>query len=264
MKAKCPYCGRKITYGTRLLEKGEGEHICKSCKKPSNVVQDKKIWMLFAITAIVSILILLFYFAFGNVVQHEFNEDGSHSVMVALFFGKLKTFKWIFWEMLPYLVFFFVSPIFINYQMQKKYAYATADKIDLDTDFLPPVEENASPASGSTRVIPKVGTTKVSDDFDFQEISSSSSKISDTRNFNLKEAMTEINPESFVKSASGRSDAPLRKVERVKPQAIEEPQELYRVKLLKEQERQRQELQAQAKNIDKGTQDKNYSANRKF
>ncbi len=264
MVAKCPYCGRKITYGTRFMERGEGEHFCKSCKKPSNIVQDKKIWMLFTITAIVSVLILLFYIAFGTVVQHEYNADGSHAVMVALFFGKLKTFKWIFWEILPYLAFFFVSPIFVNYQMQKKYAGMTSERIDLDTDFLPPTESEISPASGSTRVIPKVGNTKVEDDFDFQNISSSSGRISDTRNFNLKEAVTEINPESYVKSASGKSDAPLKRVERVKPQLIEEPQELYRVKVLREQERQKRELAEQAKNIDKNTQDKNYSANRKF
>lgn len=263
MKAKCPYCGKKITYGVRFMERGEGEHMCKYCKKPSNIVQDKKIWMLFTVSAIVSLLILLFYFAFGNVVQHEYNADGSNALMVALFFGKLKTFKWIFWELLPYLAFFFISPVFINYQMQKKYAYSTADRIDLDTDFLPPAEDTLVSASGSTRIIPKVGATKVSDDYDFEEISSSSSKVSDTRNFNLKEAITEINPESYVKSASGGMDAPLKKVERVKPEKISEPQELYRVKVLREQERQRQELQAQAKNIDKAT-DKNYSANRKF
>ena len=51
MKAKCPYCGRKITYGTRLLEKGEGEHYCKHCKKPSNIVLDKGIWAVFAACA---------------------------------------------------------------------------------------------------------------------------------------------------------------------------------------------------------------------
>jgi len=264
MKAKCPYCGRKITYGTRLMEKGEGEHLCKNCKKPSNIVQDKKIWMLFAIMAIISVLVLLFYFTFGTVVQHEYNADGSHAVMVALFFGKFKTFKWIFWEILPYLAFFFISPIFVNYKMQKKYAGMTSEHIDLDADFLPPSENEFSPASGSTRVIPKVGNTKVADDFDFQDISSNSGKISDTRNFNLKETVTQINPENYVKSASGRSDAPLKKVERVKPQLIEEPQELYRVKVLREQERQKRELSEQAKNIDKNTQDKNYSANRKF
>ncbi len=263
MKAKCPYCGKKITYGVRFMERGEGEHYCKYCKKPSNIVQDKKIWMLFTVSTIISVLILLFYFAFGNVVQHEYNADGSHWVLVALFFGKFKTFKWIFWEILPYLAFFFISPVFINYQMQKKYAYSTADRIDLDTDFLPPAEDSSAPASGSTRVIPKVGATKVSDDYDFEEISSSSSRVSDTRNFNLKEALTEINPENYVKTASSRSDAPLKKVERVKPEKISEPQELYRVKILREQERQRQELEAQAKNIDKAI-DKNYSANRKF
>lgn len=264
MKAKCPYCGRKITYGTRFIERCEGEHICKNCKKPSNIVQDKRIWMVFIATLIISILILLFYFTFGNVVQHEYNVDGSHGVLVALFFGKLKTFKWIFWEILPYLVFLFVSPLFINYQMQKKYAGMTSEHIDLDTEFLSPSQAEISPASGSTRVLPKVGTTKVEDDFDFQEISSSSGRVSDTRSFNLKEAVTELNPEDYVKSASGKSDAPLKKVERVKPHIIDEPQELYRVKVLKEQERQRQELQQQAKNIDKNNQEKNYSANRKF
>ena len=264
MKAKCPYCGRKITYGTRFIERCEGEHICKNCKKPSNIVQDKRIWMVFIATLIISILILLFYFTFGNVVQHEYNVDGSHGFLVALFFGKLKTFKWIFWEILPYLVFLFVSPLFINYQMQKKYAGMTSEHIDLDTEFLPPSQAEISPASGSTRVLPKVGTTKVEDDFDFQEISSSSGRVSDTRSFNLKEAVTELNPEDYVKSASGKSDAPLKKVERVKPHIIDEPQELYRVKVLKEQERQRQELQQQAKNIDKNNQEKNYSANKKF
>lgn len=264
MKAKCPYCGRKITYGTRFMEKGEGEHICKSCNKPSNIVQDKKIWMLFALTAVVSVLILFFYIIFGTVVQHEYNADGSHAVMIALFFGKFKTFKWILWELLPYLAFFFVSPIFVNYQMQKKYAGMTADHIDLDTDFLPPTEAEVTSVSGSTRVIPKVGSTKVEDDFDFQNISSSSKPISDTRNFSLKGSITEINPESYVKSASGKSDAPLKRVERVKPQVIEEPQELYRVKVLREQEKQKRELSEQAKNIDKNSQDKNYSANRKF
>ncbi len=264
MKAKCPYCGKKVTYGTRLMEKGEGEHICTSCNKPSDIVQDKKIWMLFTVTSIISVLVLLFYFTFSNVVQHEYNMDGSHAVMVALFFGKLKTFKWIFWEILPYLAFIFISPLFVNYQMQKKYAYSTSDHINMDTDFLPPVESSSSLISGSTRILPKVNNSKVADDFDFQEISSSSNNISDTRNFNLKEAIEEINPESYVKSSSGRSDAPLKRVERVKPEKIESPQELYRVKLLREQEQQKRELQNQAKDIDKNSQEKNYSANRKF
>lgn len=264
MKVGCPYCGRKITYGTRLIEKGEGEHFCKACKKPSNIVQDKKIWIVFTLSVILSLIVFLFYLTFSTVIQHEYNADGSHSLMVSLFFGKLKTFKWIFWEVLPYLAFLFISPLFIKYKMQKKYSGMTSERIDLDTDFLPPTESEVSPASGSTRVIPKVGNTKVSDDFDFQEISSSSKKLSDTKNFNLKEALTEINPESYVKSASAKSDAPLKKVERVKPQIVDEPQELYRVKVLREQERQKRELEEQAKNIDKFTQEKNYSANRKF
>ena len=264
MKAKCPYCGKKITYGTRLIECGEGEHYCKNCKKPSNIVQDKKIWMLFTICAIVSVLILFFYIAFAKAAQHDYNTDGSYGVMVAIFFGKFKTFKWILWEILPFVAFFFISPVFINYQMQKKYAYSTMDIIDLETEYLPPVNDGSSKTTDSTRVIPKVGSTKVADDYDFQNISSNSGNISGTRNFNLRDSVTEINPESYVKSASARSDAPLKKVERVKPERIEEPQELYRVKVLREQEMKRREIQTQAQNIDKNPQDKNYSANRKF
>lgn len=265
MKAKCPYCGRKITYAVRFMERGEGEHYCKSCKKPSDIVQNKNIWLLFAGSIVLSLLVLFFYLIFANAAQHDYNENGSYAFLVAVFFGKFKTFKWIFWEILPYLAFLFISPLFINYQMQKKYAYSTADKLDLDEEFLPPVKSDM-PATGSTRVIPKVGVSKVEDDFDFEEISSSSNKVSDTRSFNLKEALTEIDPESYVKSASAGIDAPLKKVERVKPQEVRissEPQELYRVKLLREQEQKKRELQAEAKNIDKAM-DKNYSANRKF
>lgn len=263
MKAKCPYCGKKITYGVRFLERGSGEHMCKSCKKPSNVVQNKYIWLLFAGCVLISIFILMFYFAYSNDIQHAYNADGSHVNLIKIFFGRYKTVKWIIWEIIPYLIFFFVSPLFINYQMQKKYAYTSTDHIDLGTDFIPPVNDEHPVNTGSTRVIPKVGVTKVNNDYNFEDISSSSGNNGDTRNFNLKDAMTQINPEDYVRSASYRSDAPLKKVERVQPKKIEEPQELYRVKVLREQERQKRELEEHAKNVDKAN-DKNYSANRKF
>lgn len=264
MKAKCPYCGRKITYGTRLLEKGEGEHYCKHCKKPSDIVLDKGIWAVFAGCAIVAILILLFYFTFGTVAQREYNIDGSHAALIAIFFGKLKTLKWVLWEILPFVVFFFVSPLFVKFTMQKKFAYSSTDRIDLGTGFIPPLKTEPSANDGSTRVMPKVGATMVADDFEFENISSNSGKASDTRSFNLRDTLVEVNPESYTKSASYRSDAPLKRVERVKPEKIENPNELYRVKVLREQELKKAELQQKAKEIDKTSSDKNYSANRKF
>lgn len=269
MKAKCPYCGRKISYGVRFMERGNGEHFCKSCKKPSNIVQDKKIWILFTITAIFSLIVLMFYFAFSGIVQHAYNTNGDYGVMVALFFGKYKTLKWVIWEIIPYIVFFFVSPLFVNFQMQKKYAYTSADHIDLGTDFIPPLDNSETKESGSTRVIPKVGVTKVDDNYTFENISSNSGKnVSDTKSFSIKSDVTQIDPESYVKSASYRSDAPLKKVEHSTPSqhsaVPEQTQELYRVKVLREQELKRQELQAQAKSMDSKSSDKNYSGNRKF
>ncbi len=251
------------------MEKGNGEHYCKSCKKPSNIVQDKKIWLLFAIVAVFSLIVLMFYFAFSGIVQHAYNTNGEYGTLVALFFGKYKTIKWILWETIPYIVFFFVSPLFVNFQMQKKYAYSSADHIDLGTDFIPPLDTQKTKDSGSTRVIPKVGVTKVEDNHTFENISSSSGKtLSDTKSFSIKSEVTEINPESYVKSASYRSDAPLKKVEHSatsqSPVASEQTQELYRVKVLREQELKRRELQAQAKNLDSKATDKNYSGNRKF
>lgn len=254
------------------MERGSGEHICKSCKKPSNIVQDSKIWMLFAATALFSLIVLLFYFTFSGIVQHAYNSTGDFGALVTIFFGKYKTVKWILWETVPYVIFFFVSPLFINYQMQKKYAYTSADHIDLDTDFLPPVDNSGVKGNtSSTRVIPKVGVTKVDNDYAFENISSSSgNNLNDTRNFSIKSQVTEINPESYVKSASYRSDAPLKKVEnkpavQSAPQNMEQTRELYRVKVLREQEeRQRQALQQQAKNMDSKSTDRNYSANRKF
>lgn len=251
------------------MEKGNGEHYCKSCKKPSNVVQDKKIWLLFAIAAVFSLFILLFYFSFSGVVQHAYNTNGDYGAMVAVFFGKYKTIKWILWEVIPFLVFFFVSPLFVNFQMQKKYAYTSADHIDLGTDFIPPIDTQETKTSGSTRVIPKVGVTKVEDNYNFENISSNSGRnLSDTRNFNIKGEVTQINPESYVKSASYSSDAPLKKVEhsaQVNSTSVpQQTQELYRVKVLREQELRRQELQAQAKNLDNKSSERNYSGNRKF
>ena len=251
------------------MERGNGEHYCKSCKKPSNIIQDKKIWLLFAIVAVFSLFVLMFYFAFSGIVQHAYNTNGDYGAMVAVFFGKYKTIKWILWETIPYLIFFFVSPLFVNFQMQKKYAYTSADHIDLGTDFIPPLDTSDTKTSGSTRVIPKVGVTKVEDNYNFENISSSSGRnLSDTRNFNIRGEVTQINPESYVKSASYRSDAPLKRVEHsasVENTSVsQQTQELYRVKVLREQERQRQELQAQAKNMDSKSSDRNYSGNRKF
>lgn len=269
MKAKCPYCGRKISYGTRFMERIYGEHVCKHCKKPSNIVQDNKLWGVFAGVAVFSLLILIFYFIFGNVMQQEYNANGDHEFFITLFFGKFKTLKWVLWETIPYIAFFFVSPLFIKYQMQKKYAYMSSEFIDLGTDFLPPINDAENGNTSGTRVIPKVGVNKVADDYDFENISSSSKNISDTRNFSIKSDFTKINPENYVKSSSYRSETPLRKMEHTQPVRIKEEikaeeNELYRVKVLREQERQKRELEAQAKEMDKNNTDKNYSANRRF
>ena len=263
MKVKCPYCGEKISYGTRFMEKGEGEHICKKCKKPSNVEQNKKIWILFAITSIVSILILIFYFAFSSPVQKAFDDNGSFGFLVFMFFGKTKELKWILWELLPYIVFIFVSPVFVEYSMQKKYAGFTSTMEFSAEDFISP--ENISDVDNvsSTRVMSRIGTTKVSADHVFENISSSSTGDFDkTRSFNIKEEVTSINPEDYVKSESYRDNSPLKRVDRAPQTTKVQPRELYRARELREKEAREREILSE--NKASKPENKNYSANRKF
>lgn len=263
MKANCPYCGRKIKYSVRFKEKGEGEHICKNCKKPSDIVQNKSIWLLFAVCGAATVLILVFYLCFGNIIQREFNQSGSYKVLVDLFFGNLKLLKWALWELLPYLVFYFVSPLFVSFKAQSKYAHGSTQRINLETDFVNAANEPED-FGENTRVISKLGRTMVEDDYDFQNISSNSESMGDTKSFKLNDGFVNINTEPSVKYASGKSDAPLKKVERVKPVKTEEPYELYRVKVLREQERlKKQEQEEKRKNPD-ALKDKSFSANRKF
>ena len=35
--AKCPYCGRRLSYLTAQQHKKKGEYLCSRCKKESNV-----------------------------------------------------------------------------------------------------------------------------------------------------------------------------------------------------------------------------------
>lgn len=264
MKANCPYCGRKIKYSVRFKEKGEGEHICKSCKKPLDIVQDKNIWLLFAACVAVMVLIFVFYLCFGGIIQREFNQSGSYKVLVDLFFGKLKLLKWALWELLPYIVFYFISPLFVSFKAQSKYAHSSTQRINLETDFVNAVANEPGKFDENTRVISKLGSTMVEDDYDFQNISSTSESMGDTKSFKLSGDFVNINTEPSVKYASGKSDAPLKKVERVKPVKTEEPYELYRVKVLREQERLKKQEQEEKRQNPDASKDKSFSANRKF
>lgn len=261
---KCPYCSRKIKYSTRLLEHGNGEHMCSHCNKPSNISQNSKIWSLLIICSLSAAVILLFYLIFGNIVDDAYKDHGTLGFLVFLFFGKAKTVKWIFWELIPFAVFFFMSPKYMEFVPLRRYMEQTPSKIDLTVPNMPVTSEsNNRTSDGGTRKIPKVERavhTGV-----FEDISSSSQeRIDKTRHFDVysgvsssenEEETVNVTPKSTSKSDSYRSDVPLRKISREVIREVE-----YEEEYIPTRERKPQPTPEKNQRPTQG----NYSGNRKF
>lgn len=251
-KFKCPYCMRKIGYGTRLMEHSKGEHTCKHCQKVSTVKQDSYIWILLIICSVVSLFIMIFYLTSGNAIQNLYDEQGKMKLLVALFFGELMIIKWIFWEIVPFIVFYFVSPVFLEFVPQKRFMEQTQTKIDLSV----PIMSSAKVKTDSkTRNIP-IQRTEFSGVY--EDISSSSTGMDKTRSFSVTDTaqnLTDVNKERITKSQSYSSDTPLVRVSHDTPAVKDEDIKEYvpvkeRVKTAPQKE--------------KPTPSGNYSGNRKF
>ncbi|MBQ7999593.1 MAG: hypothetical protein IJ298_00040 [Ruminococcus sp.] len=259
-KQKCPYCSRKISYKTRLLEHGDAEHDCPHCNKTSKITQNSNIWILLILCSMVAIFIMIFYFTSAKSIQNAFDDDGKFGFLVALFFGKGKEIKWMLWEMIPFAVFFFVSPLFIEFSPLKRFMEQTPSNIDLSV----PVSSSSrgDKPTGRTRSIPKTQTTSFKGVY--EDISSSSETVDKTRAFRMSDmvhsgeidGVTDVTPVSTSKSGSYSSDAPLK---RVNHEQVRE--------YTPRSERVHTQPSAQKSQIPrdkKPTQGGNYSANRKF
>ena len=213
-KKKCPYCNRKISYTTRLIEHGDAEHDCPNCNKTSKITQDSRIWALLLLCSIFALFILIFYFSFSKSIQYAFDYEDKYAFLVALFFGKAKEIKWMIWELIPFAVFFFVSPVYIEYRPLKRFMEQTSPKIDLS---VPVSSRRSDKPTGRTRNIPKAQTTSFKGVY--EDISSSSGNVDRTRAFRMSdiaseetEGFTDVTPQKTSKSDSYSSDAPLRRV----------------------------------------------------
>lgn len=218
-KKKCPYCQRKVDYGTRLVEHGKGEHTCSHCQKVSKITQNFNIWMLLVFCLIGAAFIMVFYFVSAEGIEAAYREDGTGKILMTLFFGETKEIKWILWELVPFIVFFFVSPVFIELTPMKRYMEQTSS-IDLSVPTRTSTDKGQRPSS-KTRVIPKAQETEFRGAY--EDISSSSGTDS-TRAFTISGAdskentteaeYTDVTTRSTSKSESYSSDVPLRKMTR--------------------------------------------------
>ncbi len=219
--SKCPYCKRKISYFRRFIEHNMGEHECKHCNKKSNIKQQGLIWALFAICVFFAFAIMLFYLSFSDSIMRENAINGSHATMMKLFFGKFKVVKWFLWEMIPFVLFYFLAPLFIIFTPQQRYMEQTTTSIDLNIPKVPlnnTAGKKEPVVTTNTRVIPK------NSEGSFEDIRSSSDNLEKTRAFdvndlsNNEESDTSLRSEGIsVRRAAFESDKTEEKVNITKP-----------------------------------------------
>lgn len=257
-KFKCPYCSRKIGYGTRLIEHKKGEHNCNHCQKISNIKQDSYIWILLILCSIFSLFVLVFYLSLANSVQNVYDESGKMKFLISLFFGNLMILKWIIWEIIPFIIFYFVSPMFLKFIPQKRFMEQTQTKIDLS---VPIVSSNSkTKADSRTQNILKNQTAFSGV---YEDISSySSADMDKTRCFKMSgmqnEEYTDVNKERTSKTQSYSSDAPLIRISH-------EPSVTFEEDDVKEYVPEKEKNHSQVKvTVQKDKLQSNYSANRKF
>lgn len=283
-KTVCPYCNRKISYFRKFVEHNFGEHECKHCNKKSNIKQASGIWALFALCVIFACLIMIFYLAFADSIMKENAINGSHKFLMAVFFGKAKILKWFLWELVPFALFYFLSPLFMTFVPQQRFVEQTTTSIDLNVPKVPlnnTAGKKQQGVSGSTKVIATSG------DFS-EEIQSNSGNLEKTRAFDvnnpseekeeipLREGITvrkteedeeketvNVTPPPTSVSNSYRDDSPLRKIpvnERIENSAAPQSDD---VKEYVPNKTPQTPVIRTAKETEKPKQG-NFSANRKF
>lgn len=96
---KCPYCGKRISYVSCFSSRRKAEYVCPRCEKESRVVINKKVIILFAALALLSLVIMALWIFLG------LSSNPLGILLVAL----------------PLIIFGFVSARFVRYEPYKKY-----------------------------------------------------------------------------------------------------------------------------------------------
>ena len=98
-KNRCPYCGKRISYGEKFSYRRKAEYVCPRCGKESRVIINKMVILIFVICAVIAALIMTAWIYFDLVS----NPLG----IVAVAF--------------PLIIFGLVSPNFVRFEPLRKY-----------------------------------------------------------------------------------------------------------------------------------------------
>jgi CXXC-20-CXXC protein len=97
--AKCPYCGRRLSYPSAFMYKSKGEYECTRCKKKSNIYIDKKMWLVFLLTFMVALI---------------------EMILIIMFVAEKSPLAFLL-IMIPFAIFYFFVPFFVRLRPLKKY-----------------------------------------------------------------------------------------------------------------------------------------------
>lgn len=135
--AECPYCGKRIGYIRAFFTRTQGEYCCKKCRKESNVVISKGVFVPFIVAVVFALFILLAFFMFTD-------RDN-------LWF--------MFFVAVPFLIFYLFTPFFVTLKPKKKHM----DSL-YDTDMVESTITTPDPTVVNKRVTPNFIDDVILDD----------------------------------------------------------------------------------------------------
>ncbi len=124
INCRCPYCGKEISYVKALTIRRRGEYYCNKCKKESNVIIKKTIWALFIAMLFFALVIMGFYLLMTN------RENPVFILLV----------------MVPFIIFYLFSPIFVRIRPKKRVQDSLYDTEMVNTPIVDPDPTMASTA----------------------------------------------------------------------------------------------------------------------
>lgn len=100
MKGKrCPYCGKRISYFSAFASRKKSIMTCPRCGKNSKVRISKKVWIVFAFFALISLAIMAVCI-FADMINNAFS---------------------IAFVAVPLIIFMLMTPMFVRFEPLKKY-----------------------------------------------------------------------------------------------------------------------------------------------
>ena len=113
---KCPYCGKQMGYLKAFFTRNQGEYVCKKCKKESNVVINKGVFIPFIVAVVFALFILLAFFMLTDKENLWF----------------------MFFVAIPFLIFYLFTPFFVELKPKKKLMDSLYDTDMVDSSIATP------------------------------------------------------------------------------------------------------------------------------